>query len=174
MSKWKVPHHDNLIYHNNFIDNNGSGIQASIAKHWDYPDLFKRLPPHVTPRPPQYADGAANAWDDGTEGNYWSDYQAAGNAPYYINENNQDNHPLQSPHKISSFETPTKIVSFPPSPTQPSQEQPQEPIKTLSIFMAVETVAIIIILVISVASAIVLGAVFYLKSRRDERQRKEL
>ena len=54
--KLEGPHHDNLIYHNNFIDNNGSGIQASIAKHWVYPDLFKRLPPNVTPRPPQYAD----------------------------------------------------------------------------------------------------------------------
>ena len=172
--KMEGPHHDNLFYHNNFIDNNESGIQASIAKHWVYPDLFKRLPPHVTPRPPQYVDGAANAWDDGTEGNYWSDHQSAGNAPYYINENNQDNHPLQSPHTISSFETPTKIIRFPSSSTQPSKEQTQEPIKIPSIFRVAETVAIVITLVISVAAAIVLGAVLYFKRGRDEKQRKEL
>jgi parallel beta-helix repeat protein len=172
--KMEGPHHDNLIYHNNFINNNQSGIQASIAKHWVYPELFKRLPPHVTPRPPQYVDGAANAWDDGTEGNYWSNYQSADNSPYYINENNQDNHPLQSPHTISSFETPTKMVGFPSSPTQQSIEQPQEPIKTSSIFLDLENVAIIIILVILAVPAIVLVAALYFKRRRDERQRKEL
>lgn len=176
-------HHDNLIYHNNFIDNNKGGVQASIAQVWVYPDLFKHEPPQIirpgqtptpTPRPPQQVGGAANAWDDGTEGNYWSDRQSADNSAYYINENNQDNHPLQTPHAISSFETPTKIIRFPSSSTQPSKEQTQEPIKTPSIFRVAETVAIVITLVISVAAAIVLGAVLYFKRGRDEKQRKEL
>lgn len=42
------PHHDNFIYHNNFIDNNKGGTQASIAQIWTYPDLdklFSKDPP---------------------------------------------------------------------------------------------------------------------------------
>ncbi|MEM2099041.1 MAG: right-handed parallel beta-helix repeat-containing protein [Candidatus Bathyarchaeia archaeon] len=122
--------HDNIIHHNNFVDNNNGGIQAAITELWVYPDLFKQLPPGQTPRPPQLVAGAANMWDDGAEGNYWSDYttrypaaQASGNSkigdtPYYINENNQDNHPLLAPHEIS-----LEIYSTVPSSIQPLQEQ---------------------------------------------------
>jgi parallel beta-helix repeat protein len=168
--KMEGPHHDNLIYHNNFIDNNESGIQASIAKHWVYPDLFKRLPPHVTPRPPQYSDGAANAWDDGVEGNYWSDDTAA--TPYFINENNQDNHPLQSPHKISIYETPTKIVSFPSSPTQPSQEQSQERIRIPITYLKIAAVCINVFLVAAIATIVayvIVALRFYFKHKTTEK-----
>ena len=37
-----------------------------------------------------------NAWDNGTEGNYWSDYNGTG--PYVIDENNQDRYPLTNPY----------------------------------------------------------------------------
>ncbi len=53
-------------------------------------------------------DGAGgdgpNTWDNGAEGNYWSDYNGTdtngdgiGDTPYIINENNQDNYPLIFP-----------------------------------------------------------------------------
>jgi len=44
-----------------------------------------------------------NSWDNGAEGNYWSDYDGAdanwdgiGDAPYPIDENSQDNYPLMA------------------------------------------------------------------------------
>lgn len=49
-----------------------------------------------------------NLWDNGFEGNFWSDYSGAdtnadgiGDVPYIINENNQDNYPLVAPVDIS-------------------------------------------------------------------------
>lgn len=50
---------------------------------------------------------AINAWDDGSEGNYWSDYKGLdengdgiGGNPYIIDENNRDNYPLLTPRSI--------------------------------------------------------------------------
>ena len=75
---------DNVIYHNNFINNTQ---QAYI---------------------PTY--GCANLWDNGFEGNYWSDYNGTdffsgpywnetgsdgiGDTPHVIDADNQDNYPL--------------------------------------------------------------------------------
>ncbi len=67
---------DNLIYRNNFI---GNGVQAR-----------------------QY--NANNQWDDGTHGNYWSDYagidadgDGVGGAPYLFDENGRDDLPSMFP-----------------------------------------------------------------------------
>lgn len=74
---------NNLFFHNNFINNKK---QVSI------------------PTP-----GYANFWDNGVEGNYWSDYEdrypnatelddsCIWGTPYVISENNQDNYPLMNP-----------------------------------------------------------------------------
>jgi nitrous oxidase accessory protein NosD len=42
-----------------------------------------------------------NAWDNGLEGNYWSNYNGGdsngdgiGDTPYIIDQDNQDNYPL--------------------------------------------------------------------------------
>lgn len=63
---------DNLIYNNNIINNSR---QASV----------------VSP----------NSWDNGFEGNYWSDYAGVdqdkdgiGDTPYLLSKNNTDNYPL--------------------------------------------------------------------------------
>ncbi|MCW4034718.1 MAG: right-handed parallel beta-helix repeat-containing protein, partial [Candidatus Bathyarchaeota archaeon] len=87
--------HDNMIYRNNFIDNNvGDRLQVSMlgSSHNHLPN--------------------ASIWDDGTNGNYWSDYQTRypnaseitdsgiGDTPFYINENNIDNYPLLNPVEI--------------------------------------------------------------------------
>ena len=49
-------------------------------------------------------DTTINTWDDGSKGNYWSDYNGTdtdqdeiGDTPYVINENNTDHYPLMSP-----------------------------------------------------------------------------
>lgn len=69
---------DNRIFHNNFINNSH---QVHIE------------------------DSTTNAWDNGCEGNYWSDYKekylyatknrfGIWDTPYLINENNSDRYPL--------------------------------------------------------------------------------
>jgi len=80
---------DNVFYHNNFIDNKvHEGLQVSMDKIFGL--------------------GLGNAWDNGEEGNYWSDYvtrhpnatevdgSEVGDTAFYINENNQDNYPLMN------------------------------------------------------------------------------
>jgi len=163
---------NNLIYHNNFIDNNNNDIQASIAELWVYPDLFKQLEPSQTPRPPQLVAGAANSWDNGKEGNYWSDYTTrypdaqteegatVGNTPYVINENNKDNHPLLAPHEIST----TELPSTAPSSSQPSQESDPSSTNQIETEPFPTTLA-----VAAVASIAVVGAslLTYYKKRRQ-------
>jgi len=91
--------HDNIIYHNNFIDNGpGDRIQVSML--------------------PAAADAPVanpSTWDNGTSGNYWSDYltrypnaseignSGVGDTPFYINENNIDHYPLMEPYIIPEF-----------------------------------------------------------------------
>jgi parallel beta-helix repeat protein len=73
----------NLVYHNNFVDNT---LQA------DYDAPATR----------------GNVWDNGLEGNYWSDYRGEdsnhdgiGDAAYTVYQYNYDKHPLMG--KFSSF-----------------------------------------------------------------------
>ena len=102
---------ENTIYHNNFINNNGGGIQAY--------------------------DGGDSQWDNGypSGGNYWSDYtgmdmlsgssqdqpgaDSIGDTPYTFSSN-QDNYPLMYPwgHPIHTNEYPyvTSYIND-PSPT---------------------------------------------------------
>ena len=67
----------NEIFHNNFMDNY---YQAVIY------------------------DNSVNAWDNGCEGNYWSDYNGTdsngdciGDTPYVIDADNMDSYPLMNP-----------------------------------------------------------------------------
>jgi parallel beta-helix repeat protein len=82
----------NTIHHNNFVD---SG----------------ELP---------YDDTGANAWDDGSEGNYWSDYEGDGSTPYAIAPLGIDNHPLLTPTPIES----SGVTDFSPIPQPPSPYKP--------------------------------------------------
>ncbi len=66
---------NNTIYHNNFINNS-----------WQVSNF-----------------GATNTWDNRCEGNYWTNYNGTdldgdgtGDAPYVIDGNNTDNHPLMN------------------------------------------------------------------------------
>jgi len=85
---------NNTIHHNNFINNTE---QASVPGWW-HMIVFEE---HWVPPP-------SNVWDDGTEGNYWSNYVTRypnatetdsfiWTTPYNISENNQDNYPLTAP-----------------------------------------------------------------------------
>jgi hypothetical protein len=77
------PH--NEFYHNNFINNTQQVSSQNLT----------------------------NAWDDGSMGNYWSDYQTkyptatpVGNiwdTPYVIDANNTDHYPLVNQYVIPEF-----------------------------------------------------------------------
>jgi parallel beta-helix repeat protein len=79
---------DNWVYHNNFIDNTN-----------------------------QAYDECTNYWDDGSKGNYWSDYtgkdanhDGIGDTPYDITgDSNQDRYPLMTP-----WDVPPTIISVTP------------------------------------------------------------
>jgi parallel beta-helix repeat protein len=99
---------DNVIHHNDFLENKGAPmLQVSIDKRSGF--------------------GWGNVWDDGTEGNYWSDYTTRylnaseaqnigiGNTPFVINENNVDRHPLLAPFNVTNTEV-TVITSGSPQP----------------------------------------------------------
>jgi len=73
---------DNLIYHNNFINNQN---QTEMIESFN------------------------NTWDNSFEGNYWSNYNGSdtnqdgiGDTPYLIDVNNQDNYPLMG--MVSQFQ----------------------------------------------------------------------
>jgi len=84
---------DNIIHHNNFVNNTRQVYEWS----WDNPWV-----PCST----------NNTWDDGypSGGNYWSDYRerypaateiddsGIWNTPYVLDEDNQDNYPLMEPY----------------------------------------------------------------------------
>jgi parallel beta-helix repeat protein len=109
---------NNRVYHNNFINN------TQQVKNW--------------------GANPTNFWDNGSEGNYWSDYNGTdangdgiGDTPYFVksetfDENlgsvvdavhGQDNYPLMSPFDVSSvtielpeWESPSPFPSPSPSP----------------------------------------------------------
>jgi len=90
LAPYQYPSSDNLIYHNNFIENS---LQVE-----------------------DWGSSGVSFWDDGypSGGNYWSDYEerypeaeelndsGIWNTPYIVNENNQDNYPLTEPWTLTS------------------------------------------------------------------------
>lgn len=83
----------------NYIANNGCGTRG-----WEFSgDMFCHnnfINNSVYPY-----ENYANIWDNGVEGNYWSDYNGTdsdsdgiGDIPYIIDDLNQDNCPLMSPY----------------------------------------------------------------------------
>jgi parallel beta-helix repeat protein len=79
---------ENLFYLNNFIGNSRN-----------VEEYYSGLP-----------EFPINRWDNGTVGNFWSDYygtdnngDGVGDTPYIINEDNQDNHPLMEKTIIPEF-----------------------------------------------------------------------
>jgi parallel beta-helix repeat protein len=103
---------NNVIYHNSFINNNAKeeGLQVSIPAYRQIGEPWDWLPGH------------GNVWDNGTAGNYWSDYitrypnateigsSEIGDTQFYINENNFDRYPLMEPASIPEFPSWTLLL----------------------------------------------------------------
>jgi len=112
---------NNIFYHNTLVNNS-----KSVGYNWAL-------------------EGSGNVWDNGKEGNYWSDYNGTdangdkiGDTPYIIDEKNIDHYPLMSP------------LIAPPTPLPSPQPQPeQEPFPFASIAVAV-------LVIIAIAGVILL------------------
>jgi len=117
--------HDNLLFHNNFIISTRTG--------------------------PVWGVNRANSWDNGSEGNYWSDYAGTdanadgiGDAPYSIMsetldetiraavpvEIGQDHYPLMAPYDISAVNPELSPLEIPQWTYEEvsSSPNPEEPI----------------------------------------------
>jgi parallel beta-helix repeat protein len=93
---------NNVVSGNTIFSNNNYGIYLALYSNNNaiYRNNFNNTY--------QVWSDSANVWDDGDEGNYWSDYtgqdlneDGIGDDPYVIDVNNQDNHPLMG--MISKF-----------------------------------------------------------------------
>jgi hypothetical protein len=101
----------NLIYKNNFIGNGRNVYNEAIVT----------------------TAVSINFWDDGKDGNYWSNHNGQGT--YVIDQSNVDNHPLSSPIDIYSLsiDTLSSVPSSTPLPTPTSTLPTTTPIPTPTI-----------------------------------------
>jgi len=155
---------NNTIYHNNFNNKITDGLQVYIAGTWTFPAFDKPHHSGEAMEPPKFIPGAFNAWDDGKQGNYWSDYKTRypfvfeigntgiGNIPFVINENNIDNHPFMTPLIISNVNS---------SSSQGFTIAPSSTLKT----GAFPTAVVIVASVISV-SIVSIGLLVFFKKRK--------
>jgi parallel beta-helix repeat protein len=111
LSSSQTQTNNNLIYCNNFINNTspetGTEGNLQVSNPW-------------------YFGPEINQWDNGTLGNYWSDYHTRypnaseignsglGDTYFEVNPNNIDHHPLLNP------------VPLPEVPTSPTSSQPTQ------------------------------------------------
>jgi len=120
---------NNTVYNNNLIDNS---LNAFVEHTFPY-DI------------PFVINGTTDvSWDNGKEGNYWSDYadrypnatelDGSGicDTPYVLDENNQDNYPLMNPMAF-----PEILETTPPTISIVSPENKTYPINNVSLTFTV-------------------------------------
>ena len=134
---------NNTIHHNSFIDNHAERAENTYLKRvlaYINPEVeglqvFIPVLFNYTIRDNPVEWKVTNTWDDGEEGNYWSDYLTrypnaieveglgVGNTPFYIDEKNIDRYPLLKP--IATPEGLFPSPSLSPMPTlTPSSPEP--------------------------------------------------
>jgi len=94
----------NIFHHNSFINNTQQWYDIGFTP---WPILLQF---------------SVSIWDDGNEGNYWSDYEdkypnateldgsGIWNTPYVLHESNQDNYPLMEQYIIPEFPSWTPLL----------------------------------------------------------------
>ena len=153
---------DNSFCQNNFMYNAKQAFESHELYYW------------AIGNDTYYSEN--NTWDNGKEGNYWSDYAGSdtdgdgiGETPYVVYENFTDRYPLTTPFDIDSVIVnlakwvPTNLPDVSPSPTQhptintgPEPPQPNEPFPTLP----ATAVSVVLIVVVAV------GLLAYYRRRR--------
>ena len=91
----------NTISESILLDSGGPGVFIdSSSNNYFFHDSFIGNYNHVL-----IFDSSVNTWDNGVEGNYWSNYTGTdsdgdgiGEEPHFIKGSNQDNYPLISPY----------------------------------------------------------------------------
>jgi parallel beta-helix repeat protein len=94
--------YNSVINNNNISENKGTGINVSVSSTENiiYHNNFINNTINAF-------DDSNNSWDNGVKGNYWSDYEGIdenydeiGDTPYLIaGGDNKDNYPLMKPYK---------------------------------------------------------------------------
>jgi parallel beta-helix repeat protein len=130
---------NNTFVHNNFINNNNGSAQVSI-KIAKGPNSYWV---------PQLTAGYPNAWDNGAEGNYWSDNSTA--TTYKIDHNNIDNHPMSEPFQFTQLDIPKAGLETP----QPTLQ------------FGVEGGFLLIVAVLVAIAVAVVAAALLVKRRRE-------
>ena len=130
----------NEIYLNNFIDNTRDVVDAGASNHTSLLAPAKSVSNkagsvqlaefrvdrvNFFPPPPP----SVNRWDNGTKGNYWSDYSgidvngdAIGDTAYRLYANNEDRFPLMKPTSLEDLPAPPNEESLPSEGTSPVEE----------------------------------------------------
>ena len=108
------PSYNNTFFENTIFDNH-YGFLIDMHNCWFYQNNISQNDIQAS----FYNSDDANQWDNGSNGNYWSDYTGAdsngdeiGDTPYVINSLNQDNYPL-----VASVPSPTPTPNANPTPT---------------------------------------------------------
>jgi parallel beta-helix repeat protein len=164
---------NNVLYHNNFMNNAPFSLE------------YQRLQVSMPGIDDQHLTANRDFWDNGSEGNYWSDYttrypnateksnQGVGDTPFVINDNNIDRFPLLTPFPILTISTSSFIPSISPSETQkpeispsPSSQADKQQTGFLGTNLPLEySYAIVAVLIIIVVVA-GLSLVYYKKLRK--------
>jgi parallel beta-helix repeat protein len=140
---------DIVVCDNVFADN-AKAIQFEGCNGKVFGNYFINNTAHIT-LDPDYLSGSTVSWDNGSSGNYWSDYNGIdanndglGDTPYIIHGDSQDSYPLMEPYKE-------------PEPTPEPQEP--EPFPTTLAAVATGTVA---------AVTVSAGLIVYFKNHRRQ------
>ncbi len=146
---------NNLLVANNLTDNGCWGIQlrGKQGNNTFYANNFVNNSYKNTRRTPDVIQVSTpgtdigNFWDNGSMGNYWSDYHGSdansdgiGDSQYYINPANHDNYPLMSP--VATSKVPW-IASILPSSMLSSPEFPVQQLSVIAVVASVLVVAVV-------------------------------